>query len=136
MMRNPTFLRTVIIYGPRTPPKIKAVIAWKIAWEKDTLTKEYTLSLDELKHREEKAEEIGECKLEYTTAIDCVMYKTSRLDAPISYPSKWLPHGASRLRKEWKRNFWETFKKFTRKITGHKSSSEDESAKQMDNTLL
>ena len=126
-MKNPTFLRTVIIYGQRTPPVAKAVIAWR----EDKLTKEYTFSLDELRHREEKAEEIGECKLEYTTAIDCVLYETSRLDAP----TKELLHGASRLRKEWKRNFWGTFKKFTRKITGHKSSSDDESAKQMDNTL-
>jgi hypothetical protein len=131
-MKNPTFLRTVIIYGPRTPPQIKAVIAW----QKDTLTREYTFSLDELRHREEKAEEIGECKLEYTTAIDCVMYETSQIYARMEPKSSVeTPHGASRLRKEWKRNFWGTFKKFTRKITGHKSSSEDESAKQMDNTL-
>jgi hypothetical protein len=65
---TPVFLKTVIEYDHNQNPIIKGMMRWS-----DTsLIPHYIFSLEELKYRENNADEAGENRQAYTTAIEAV----------------------------------------------------------------
>ncbi len=65
---TPVFVKTVIEYDHNQNPIIKGMMRWSDS----SLIPHYIFSLEELKYRENNADEAGENRQAYTTAIEAV----------------------------------------------------------------